>query len=272
MLQLTSKANFSIAAINFRCNHRAVLALITLLDGANAQLFHVEHCGNRNWLYQIRFPDSRESAYGEWGPLRRAAGEKALEPLLDPTVVPEVRWAWEEVEGGELIVDGQSADSSSSPSTLNPPPSTSWSAAIPHEWGDASGSFHVIVREPRDFREDPLIHASAMVRGTPACFELVMPRRRVAESGVEILTVQGTALGGAGPGSVLREAGEFATTTAAFTISNAGPSQVALLPVAPKLPASLPFAGCYAVRLGTLPPEEIELLRAYVAQQIQQEA
>ena len=109
-----------IATINLMWFPNPVLALITHLDGANAQLFHVEHCGNRKWQYQIRWPDSRVEDYREWQPLRSTSGEKAIEPLLDPTVIAEVRWRWanENQESRDQSPDeeaSQSSDDSSSP-------------------------------------------------------------------------------------------------------------------------------------------------------------
>ena len=229
-----------------------MLALITKLDGTNALLFHVEHCGKQAWQYQACWPASRLAALQDWSPSRAVTGERAIEPLADPNVPVLVRWRRVAAAGGEG----------------DAPPEEPWQDAQPREWGEATVSFHVIVKQPRDFRADPLVHATALVRGLPIAFELVMPRRMVAESGQEILTVSGTALG-AGPATVFREPGEFSTSNAAFAISNAGPSQVTLHPVPARPPESLPFSGTYAVKLGTLPPEEIELLRAYVAEREQ---
>lgn len=156
-------------------------------------------------------------------------------------------------------------DSSTSlPSMFDVPPE--WSEALPHEWGSITCDFHVIIKCPKDFRIDPLIHAAGLVRGFPVAFELALPARVVALSGQEILTLSGTALS-PGPSAVLRAAGEFTCTNDQFSVSNAAPSQVTLLPVAARSPQALPAGPCYAVRLGILPPEEIELLRAYVAEQ-----
>ena len=253
-----------------------MLALITLLDGANAQLFHVEHCGNRKWQYQARWPASSAPEYRDWGPVRHATGERALEPLMDPNVICEVRWRWEEEpaaigDQGSEIGDAEAppwenySSSSPIPDPRSPIPSP-WITATPHEWGCITCDFHVIVKSPKDFRVDPLIHAAGLVRGFPVAFELTLPSRVVGLSGQEILTLSGTALS-PGPAAVLRKPGEFTCTNEHFSVSSAAPSQVTLLPVAPRPPQALPSGPCYAVRLGILPPEEIELLRAYVAEQ-----
>jgi hypothetical protein len=235
-----------IASKGIPCIYQEVLALITLLDGANAAMFHVEHCGNRKWQYQIRWPLSRAAEYQEWSAVREAAGEKALEPLMDPTVITEVRWRWADVPpDGEVF------------------PEEPWQDAVPHEWGESKAWFHVILKQPRDFRVDPLVHAAGRVRAHPIAFELTMPARLAAQSGKEAFTVSGRALG-FGPASVLREAGEFVSANDAFSISNAGGSQVTLLPVPPRVPAALPFLGTVAVKVGRLTDEEIELLRAHV--------
>ncbi len=247
---------------------QSVLALITQLDGANAQLFHVEHCGNRKWQYQARWPDSPAPEYRDWGPVRSAAGDRALEPLMDPNVICEVRWRWND----DLPPDGEGdlAPWESDPSSLTSDPLSSlyagWQDAAPHEWGPITASFHVIVKQPRDFRADPLVHAAGLVRGFPVAFQVVMPARVVALARQEILTLTGTALA-PGPAAVLRESGEFVSVNDAFSISNEGSSQVTLLPVAARPPSALPPGPCYAVRLGVLPPEEIDLLRSYVADQ-----
>lgn len=263
MPQLTSKIKLSIATNKNLCIYQAVLALITLLDGSNAAMFHVEHCGNRKWMYQCRWPQSSAPEYRDWGPLRKTTGDKALEPMMDPNVIVEVRWRWEDEnpESRLQTPENPAPPSADSASSLD---SGLWSLASPRQWGMTTCDFHVIVRAARDFRVDPLIHAVAMVRGVPVSFELVMPPRGVAGEGQEILTVSGTSLD-FGPSTVLREAGEFTVSTPAFTISNAGPSQVTLLPVDPAPPRALPFRRGIAVKIGTLPPEEIELLREYAA-------
>lgn len=245
-----------------------MLALITLLDGANAQLFHVEHCVNRKWQYQARWPASSAPEYRDWGPVRHATGERALEPLMDPNVICEVRWRWEE-EIPEVRHQMPEISEESAPPwdvTQESALPDLWTAATPHEWGTITCDFHVIVKSPKDFRVDPLIHAAGLVRGFPVAFELTLPARVVGLSGQEILTLSGTALSPS-PAAVLRESGEFACTNEHFSVSSAAESQVTLLPVAPRPPQALPSGPCYAVRLGILPPEEIELLRAYVAEQ-----
>ncbi len=249
MPQLMRKHKFGIAAKENPCIHRPVLALITLLDGTNAAMFHVEHCGNRKWQYQLRFPASRAAELRQWGETENAAGETETAPLADPTVIVECRWRWaDDVPAGVVAL---------------PEP---WQDAAPHEWGESTAEFHVIVREPRDFQQDPLLHVGGRVRQMPISFELCMPRRLAAQQEQEIITVTGRAMG-FGPATVLREVGEFVSRNDAFSISNAGPSQVTLLPVPPCAPASRPFTGTVAVRLGKLPPEEIEQLKAYVAAQ-----
>ena len=237
-----------IATINPVWFPRPVLALITHLDGANAQLFHVEHCGNREWQYQIRWPESRVAEYRDWQPQRSTSGERAIEPLLDPGVLCDVRWRWSE----------NGSDGS------EPPWQQPWQEARAHEWGDATAFFHVILKQPRDFRADPLVHAAALVRGLPVAFELAMPQRLAAQKGREVFAVPGTALC-KGPGTVLREVGEFICVNDAFCISNAKPSQVALLPVRPRLPSALPYQGMFGVRVGCLSPDEVELLRVFAA-------
>ena len=237
-----------------------MLALITLLDGANAQLFHMEHCGNRTWQYQARWPASSAPEYRDWGPVRTATGERAIEPLMDPNVICEVRWRWETEKPEARIQNPEEEDA--------PPRETSsldsclWTLACPHEWGAITCDFHVIVKSPKDFRVDPLIHAAGLVRGFPVAFELTLPSRVVALSGQEILTLSGTALS-PGPAAVLREPGEFTCTNEHFSVSSAAASQVTLLPVVPRPPQALPSGPCYAVRLGILPPEEIELILAH---------
>ncbi len=227
-----------------------MLAVITKLDGANVALFHMEHFGNRKWEFQLCWPGSHVAEFRDWSPPRPAAGELAVAALRDPNVTLLARWRWADDFCGE----GE------------PPPEEPWQDGAPHEWGDATCEFHVIVSQPRDFQKDPHVQACALVRGIPVSFALLLPRRKVALEAPECFTLTGSAIG-CGPGTVLREPGEFVSTNDAFSISNAAPSQATLLPVPAKVPESLPLTDLCGVRTGILPPEEIEMLRRYVAEQ-----
>lgn len=268
MWQLRSKIFlefFSLLRQSAACDYlAAVLALITKLDGANFQMFHMEHSGNQKWSYQVRWPTSRVAEFAAWSPLRTATGNKVTLPLMDPTVPMEARWSWDDGTPATPQTRRQQKSASSNPQSSIA--NLQFAAAVPHEWGEATCDFHIIIKLLRDFRNDPLIHAAALVRREPCAFEIVMPRRLVAQDGPEILTVSGTALV-SGPATVLRGEGEFTCVTDAFSISNAGASQVTLLPVEAAIPCSLPYVPSYAVKLGKLPPEEIELLRQYMAEQ-----
>lgn len=217
-----------------------MLPLITRLDGTNGLLFHVEHWNKRNaWEYQVRWPESRVESLREWGEGVMVSEDHALFVLLDPTVAVEVRWRWG-WPGGE------------------------WEDAALREWGSIECDFQVIVKERRDFREDPVLRVGAMVGSLPAGYDLTLPMR-VVEAG-EMVGARGKAVH-FGIGNVLREAGQFASGNAAFAISNVGPSQVTLLPAAGNIPESLPFLGTLAVRAGRLSESELVAFRDYLKTQ-----
>jgi len=212
-----------------------VLALVTILDGANALMFHMEHC-LRSWEYRARWPDSGVEGLRDWQRTRTVAGDSAALVLADLTAGLEVEWRWFEKDE-----DGP------------------WEAAVPHVFGEAEASFVVELLAERDFGPDPAIRAMAMVRGYPACFDIQVPKRRYPAGAV--IAARGAAVN-RGPGVVLREPGEFACGNAAFRISNVAASQGALLaaPQGPSLPGENPFRGGFFVKAGRLAPDEIELL------------
>lgn len=213
-----------------------MLALITILDGASALLFHVERASTgERWEYRVRWPESRESSLRDWQRVREAQGEGVFVPLADQSVPMEAEWRAD--ESGE------------------------WEAAVPHEFGEAKADFVVEMLQDRNFTADPVLRVMALVRGQPACFDLTMPSEMV-RAGLK-LEVQGVALS-RGPGCVLREPGEFAAANDAFRVVNAGIGQGALLRCAgPAVPRAVPHRGSFFVRAGRLPADEIEKLLEY---------
>lgn len=213
-----------------------MLALISVLDGASALLFHVEHASKSNpWQYRVRWPESVNAGLRDWQRVRTVEGEGVFVPLLDQGAAVDAEWREDK--------DGE------------------WQAAVHHEFGDAAATFGVEMLQDRDFTADPVLRVMALVRGQPACFDLTMPKEMVRAG--RWLEVTGVALN-RGPGCVLREAGEFAAANDAFRVVNTGPGQGALLRVAgPALPAANPYRGSFFVRAGRLPAEEIAKLLEY---------
>lgn len=214
--------------------YQGVLTLIAMLDGANACLFHMEqHTGE--WRYRARWPESGYPALREWGEVRQVAGGCVFMPLTDPLVPVEVEWC---AEGEE-----------------------EWRAAEPWEFMEVPVRFRVEMGEGRDFREDPLVRAMALVRGLPCAYELEMPRKKVAEG--DFFEMEGKPLV-LGPGMILREAGEFLCESAAYRITNLEPtSQAALLPVVAAEPGSVPSRGTFCVKKGSLTADEVAALEAW---------
>lgn len=209
-----------------------MLALIAYLDGVNAQLFHVEHCDNDSWEYRFLGAD------GEWCPAVPATGDEAIFAL--PHATAEVRAEWR-------------------PTGADAP--GEWIPAVPHIYGPAECDFLVRVREPSPhFLSDPVARVCGVVRSHASAWLLDMPRRVLAADGPENLRVRGASCC-TGIGQIIRAEAEFQCADSNFSVINAGPSQVALLPAAAAIPGVLPFAGAFFVKTGSLTADEIALLQ-----------
>lgn len=215
-----------------------MLALVTILDGASALLFHVEQSGGDDpWQYRVRWPESSEVSLRDWQRVRTVQGEGVFVPLADQAAAIEAEWRTDAEGEGE------------------------WQAAVLHEFGEAKAGFVVEMLQDRDFTADPVLRVMALVRGQPACFDLTMPKEMVRSG--RVLDMEGVAVN-RGPGCLLREAGEFAAANDAFRVLNSGPGQGALLKAAgAALPGAVPYRGSFFVRAGRLPAAEIEKLLEY---------
>lgn len=213
MLQCRNQASsgifknvFHIATISvwwFACG---VLALITVLDGINAMLFHVEHCGNKDWQWRLQGSDR----------VHQQDGEVCLFPLSFDSL-PVVEW--------RFCGDGDD----------------SWQLAIPHEFvmGRCELEFLVVRGFEIPDEKEQRIDFMGSVRSYSSAW-YVLPHKRVFVAGERwVFPSESISMG---VGHVLREPGDFfvkseevevRNTTASDSIREVSVSRVGVLPSLP---------------------------------------
>jgi hypothetical protein len=207
------------------------------VDGIAAILFHVEHSGASLWHYRWRLIGNLPAPYLVWREKTSRAKIVRIHSEVRGAAI-EVEWR-EEVDSGELIVDGHREDeeapfaagsaglqpaaehpSSSSPSTINPQPST-------HLWLPVSlftftpGSARFSVTSERDFISDDEFAVCAPVRNDGvAAYRFPAMELEAGVTAEVVAHADAPALP-----NLLLESGEFRPRIAGMSITNLTPSE-----------------------------------------------
>lgn len=214
----------------------------TRIDGANALLFHMEHCDNRSWRYRVCYPGSETASLREWS-WEQVVGEGyVFVGLADPNVSPKFQWR---------------RDDNDAP----------WHEATSYEFSQATETFVVRVSKTRDMTADPVLQCASLVRGFPSVFDLSLPARILAPSGPETLEVAGVSRI-LGPGQILQRPGEFSLSHGDWSVANRTASgQVTLRNCQPMPPSPSEHFGGVVLHAGRLSEDEIQELLNWKSKQ-----